>query len=149
MVVHTMEDREKPLSPRGLILVGIVALVAVSGSLQQFGRAQAAAAAGDPYQVTSQLERLRPALNRLPPSGVVGYFAAGTVSETVDQAMYFAAQYAVAPRLLVQNPVNGEPEWWIGNFTQPVDYASVGASRGLTLVEDVGQGIVLFRRSSK
>jgi hypothetical protein len=38
------------------------------------------------------------------------------------------------------------PEWAVGNFSKPQDYASAGDAHGYTLVADLGNGIVLFRR---
>lgn len=43
-------------------------------------------------------------------------------------------------------PVAPAPQWTIGDFSKPLDVAQFGQQRGLVLVKDFGQGIVLYRR---
>jgi hypothetical protein len=55
--------------------------------------------------------------------------------------------YALAPRLMTRS-ADG-PEWVVGNFSHPLDYAAAGRQHQLELVKDFGNGIVLFRRRAR
>ena len=97
--------------------------------------------------------RFAPLLVRLPANAEVGYFTDLDPSQAVAGGVRLAAQYAVAPRLLLdldsQNKDGqARPEWAVGNFSKPQDYAAAGGARGYGLVEDLGSGVVLFRRKS-
>ena len=39
-----------------------------------------------------------------------------------------------------------KPDWAVGNFTKPMDFAAAGDARGYALAADLGNGVVLFRR---
>jgi hypothetical protein len=53
----------------------------------------------------------------------------------------------VAPRALLLN--DPRPEWAVGNFTKPLDFAAAGAARGYQMIADLGNGVVLYRRAAK
>jgi hypothetical protein len=65
---------------------------------------------------------------------------------TAALAMFNSARYALAPRLLVEGT---DRDWVLGNFAKPADYAALARERGLTVVQDFGNGVVLFGRTPK
>ena len=69
-------------------------------------------------------------------------------SELETAHHYYQTQYALAP-ISVQGLLSNAPsplDDVIGDFRGPVDTAQIGASMGLTVVRDYGNGLVLFRR---
>ena len=72
---------------------------------------------------------------RLPASGVIGY-----LGETGDfgTADYYLAQYALAPLVLDLSPRHSLV---VGNFPSSPPF---GIPQNLRLVEDFGQGVMLF-----
>ena len=88
-----------------------------------------------------RLEVLRPAL---PARGVVGYLGdpdpAGPGALQHFQR-YLLAQYSLAPLLLIEST---EPEFVVGNFYRG---ATPAPPPGFRVVRDVGDGLILFRRS--
>ena len=72
---------------------------------------------------------------RLPASGVIGY-----IGETGDFATpdYYLAQYALAPLVL---DLSANHSLVVGNFPS---FPPFGIPQNLRLVEDFGQGVMLF-----
>ncbi len=88
------------------------------------------------------LKRFAPAARRLPSNADIGY-----ISDLPDNsAAFLTAQYALAPRLLVK-PEPARVAWAVGNFVRPADYAAYGARAGFKMVEDLGQGVILYQRA--
>jgi len=109
---------------------------AFSFYMEQTARNKAAA---DPYMIGAAEARYGAVKRELPPNTVAGY-----VSDLSQPAILAAAQYGLAPVLVVDN---ANREWVIGNFSKPLDYAEFGRARQLTLVKDFSNGVVLFRRT--
>lgn len=85
----------------------------------------------------------------LPSHGVVGYISSKQVPDIrFDPAArdYYLTQYALSPLLVVYSD---EPRWVVGNFHDPVAGAKMAADRNLIVVEDFGNGVMLFRREGK
>jgi hypothetical protein len=126
----------------GLIIVAIAAVLASADSLQIASQLQP-----DPYGAESAVQRFAPADARLPPLGSVGYISDLSVLGRDGMTAFLAAQYALAPRLLV--PVErASPQQAVGNFSRPSDFAGAGAQAGYALEADLGNGIVLYRKAS-
>ena len=106
-----------------------------------------ARATQDPYLINAQPERVRGAAALLPPNSVAGYLSDLSYDETAGSAAYFGVANALAPRLVVRDA--DRPQWVIGNFSRPMDFAVVGAAHRLELVRDFGNGIVVFRRRAQ
>jgi len=96
-------------------------------------------ASSDPYKIAAQEERFAALKRALPATTVVGY-----VSDVSQPAVLSAAQYGLAPLLVVDNAGR---EWVIGNFSRPLDYAEFGRARQLTLVRDFSNGVILYRKA--
>lgn len=88
---------------------------------------------------TSRFEGLR---RRLPAGGVVGYLSYDG-QEAQGTAMYYLAQYALAP-MVVDRSANHSLV--VGNFPGPVPPAERFLSLGLTLQGDFGNGVLLLGR---
>ena len=125
--------------------IGGVVLLCIIIAFQSYRTADADARAyRDPYMVNVQPERLREAIRYLPEHTEVGYLSDLSFELTNGSAAYFGVMYALAPRLVTRSA--DSPEWVVGNFSHPLDYAAAGAGHHLELVKDFGNGIVLFRR---
>ncbi len=134
-----MQNLRYPL--RTLAGLSIIALLSVYGAIQFYGeQTERNQTQRDPYKLVDQERRFAPIRDIVPPSALVGY-----VSDlATDPTLVLTAQYALAPRLIVKNPSSG---WVIGNFARPQDFEAFGRARGLTLVKEFPDGVVLFRRA--
>ncbi|MBZ5727799.1 MAG: hypothetical protein LAP87_22745 [Acidobacteriia bacterium] len=133
------------------VLIGVlaVAILAVLASLNSYqGSADERRQARDRYGVESALLRLAAASRRLPPAGAVGYLSDLQLSDQAGTPAFLAAQYVLAPHLLVPVDAHASTEWAVGNFSRPVDFAAVGARAGYTMVTDMGNGVVLYRKAT-
>jgi hypothetical protein len=99
----------------------------------------------DPFQVQVQTERFRGVMDVLPPSAVVGYMTDLEPKDRSAPIIFRTAQYTLAPRLLQPGTAQ---EWVIGNFSKALDFRAIGAGKGLQLVQDYGNGVVLYRRGA-
>jgi hypothetical protein len=99
----------------------------------------------DMYGAEKAQVRFAPLRDRIPAQAALGYFTDLDSSQPAYAPAFLAAQYAVAPRMLL---LDGKqtPEWAVGNFSKPMDFAAVGEARGYAMAADLGNGVVLFRR---
>jgi hypothetical protein len=100
----------------------------------------------DAYGGGSAESRFAPLLARVPPNAQLVYFTDILESQPAYPAAFLAAQYAVAPRQLLMLNDQVHPEWAVGNFSKPQDFAQAGEALGYRLEADLGNGVVLFRR---
>lgn len=124
--------------------LGIVALLGIAAAIHLYDRAQALRVEPDPYRIGMQADRFAGVQGRVPPGEVMGYITDQSPETVVAQAMYFGAQYALAPRLLTWNHRAHQPAWVLGNFSRPVDVNAIAKERGLAVAADLGSGVVLF-----
>ncbi len=101
------------------------------------------------FQMAAQEARFSGALAALPAGGVVGYVSDVPSSDPQAQAMFGAAQYALAPRIVVPLKSGGKADWVVGSFARPEEAPRVAAERGLGIVSDYGNGVVLFRKEPR
>ncbi len=88
-----------------------------------------------PTSLIEQEWRFAPVREVVPPHARAGY-----VSDlATDPTLLLTAQYALAPRMIVKNPT---PEWVIGNFAQPQDFAMYARTHGLILVKEFPDGVI-------
>jgi len=102
----------------------------------------------DAYGGGAAQVRFAPLIARVPENAELGYITDLDPSQPAYAPAFLAAQYAVAPRLLVTIDAKTRPEWAAGNFSKPQDFAQAGAARGYEIEADLGNGVVLFRRKS-
>jgi hypothetical protein len=128
----------------------IAALIALAASLEtaQFVR-QYNREYKDPYQIKKQDARFQGLKAILPPDPVLGYVSDKQQSDPQGAAMFFGAQYALAPRILVREPGPRQNQYVIGNFTRLSDFSEVARLLGMKLKADLGDGVVLFEREAR
>ena len=102
----------------------------------------------DAYGVARAEVRFAPLRDRVATRVPLGYLTDLEPTHQAYSAAFLAAQYAVAPRQLLVISPQVRPEWAVGNFTKPMDFASAGSSQGYELSADFGNGAVLFHRKA-
>ena len=138
----------RPLSepyPRAAIAgVTIAVLLCLWGSWSSYGyESDFQRQNSDPYLVSAQFTRFAGVLSSIPEADEIGYITDTPPGSVANTAMFLSAQYVLAPRLLIRGAAH---ERVLGNFTRPADFAAIGQSQGLRLVQDFGEGVALFRR---
>lgn len=134
---------------RAKAAVAAVAVLGAYNALIQFGVTdQFTSRYPDPYHVMELQARLSRVLERVPPQEFVGYFSDVPFTEPAGQAAFNAAQYALAPRIVVKE--DSEParqaKFWIGVFQKQEDFIARGRERGLQFEQDLGGFVILYRR---
>jgi hypothetical protein len=142
--------------PRSKFSVGVIAASIAAGAIALFAGMTAYSvsralnvASKDPFHVGIALEQFAPVRARVPATAVLGYASDLALSSAAGKAGFFAAQYALAPRILVDAASRDRFDYVVGNWARKQDYVAAGQSRGLTLVEDLGQGILLYRKGAQ
>lgn len=125
--------------------MGLAAALALFGAMDIYRNARQVK---DDYQMTARLERYA-GLAEAIPTGVreLGYLTdAPYGADTGGQLLFFTAQYALTPRLLIDKASG--VEWVLANFKQPPqDWPATAASKGLKLERDLGNGVALLRKA--
>ena len=137
-----------PLNPTLVTAAALaVAVLGVAGAFSSYQVSTAYAQQyPDAYGGERALVRFAPLFDRVAPSAELGYFTDLVASQPAYAPAFLAAQYAVAPRTLVfLDPVT-RPEWAVGNFSRPSDFAAAGNARGYVMAADLGNGVILYRR---
>jgi len=125
-----------------------VAILGAAGALNSYQvSAHYAEQLPDAYGGEHAQTRFAQLVERVPASAVLAYFTDLDPGPAYDSA-FLAAQYAVAPRVLVFLHGQPSPEWAVGNFSKPADFAAAGEAKGYAMIADLGQGVILFRRKS-
>jgi hypothetical protein len=139
-----------PTNPSLVIAASLaVAVLGAWGALNSYQvSASYAEQYPDAYGGERAQTRFAPLAGRVPASAVLGYFTDLDPGQAAYAPAFLAAQYAVAPDTLVFLDGKAPPEWAVGNFSKPADFASAGAARGYAMAADLGNGVILFRRKS-
>lgn len=146
-----MSSSTSPSQNRSLSLIAVllVAAVATGASVRNWSLAEELAKQQrDPYGIGNAIQRFQPVAGKLP-SGPVGYLTDVSPATQAGQAAFMAAQYALAPAMLVIPTGAVAPAWAVGNFARPQDFAAIGRAAGYRMVGDYGNGVVLFQRSGQ
>jgi len=104
------------------------------------------AATRDTYGIGYLQHVLGGAVGEIPPNAVVGYVSDASMDDPRGSAQFFGVQYALAPRLLVEERRVVRPEWIIGVFARDPDLKRYAREHGWTVVRELDGGLVLFRR---
>jgi hypothetical protein len=140
---------KQPSSGQVLTACAAVALLALWSMVDFYAStAQLTEPGADVYKVGDQAPRFQDLMSALPPTAIVGYVSDVPSGQTLSAALYSSAQYTFAPRLVTDQPSHPAPEWVIGNFSKPLNVDQFGQKRGLTLVKDFGNGVVLYRNQA-
>jgi len=134
-----------PHSPiRVYIGIGLATALCLWNFIQyQSARSQRNQTSPDPYMISAQLARYEGVRTALPRDAVMGYTSDLPAEDSRSTVLFLGAQYWLAPRILVDDD---RREWVLGNFAAPADFAALGANRGLQMVRDFGNGVILYRR---
>jgi len=136
---------------RPVIACVIVAALSAFAVLEHYKRTTTANSLfPDPYRVGSAGERYREVAAQLPEDSVLGYISNRDLNTAEGGALFFGAQFALVPRILVRwnHPRSGQLV--LGNFP-PEDnlgltIAQTEVDNGFLLEHDFGAGVVLFRK---
>jgi hypothetical protein len=130
--------------------VGLVAVLSLAASLEYYQTTTLSdRSSGDPYAVETQVQRLREAAALIPRGVVVGYVSDVPFDQVRGSAAFFGAQYALAPRLLVELPAREATDWVLGNFSKPADVVALEQRHQLKVVRDLGGGVLILRRNTR
>lgn len=126
-----------------------VGVLAVFGALNSYDTSRTYAAQyPDLYGGARAELRFEPALSRIPRDAEVGYITDLNPAQSAYASALLAAQYAVAPRLVIELNTSKRPDWAVGNFSKPQNFAAAGDAKGYSVVEDFGNGVILYRRKA-
>jgi hypothetical protein len=126
-----------------------VAALGVCGALNSYQvSANYAAQFPDAYGGERAQARFAALAGRVPASAELGYFTDLDPAQPAYAPAFLSAQYAVAPRALVFVDGQTHPDWAVGNFSKPADFAAIGEARGYAMIADLRNGVILFRRKS-
>lgn len=93
----------------------------------------------------SRFEKLR---KILPSHSTVGYLDNSSLNlHGIDSVAFFQTQYALAP-VLVASIGSGAKiiyPFVVGDFTEPVNLSALSSKMHLEIVQDFGNGVILFR----
>jgi hypothetical protein len=129
----------------GLLAVGVLGAWGAANSYQV--SANYAEHFPDIYGGERAQARFAAVAARVPASAELGYLTDLKPGEA-DYAAFLSAQYALAPRILAYLGEQATPEWAVGNFSKPADFSAAGEALGYTMIADLGNGVILFRRKS-
>jgi hypothetical protein len=139
-----------PEAPKATLVTVVcvaVACLSLFGGMNSYRLSvDQAKAAPDNYGGLRAQTRFSGVLPVIPPSEKLGYFTDIDPKASLYGSEFMAVQYAVAPRELFKLGGGQSPQWAVGNFSKPQDYAAAGAVLGYELVTDFTNGVVLFRR---
>jgi hypothetical protein len=121
-----------------LTLWGVVEYFGFESSYQQEYR--------DPYLIGAQSSKLASFRDAVPQNAVLGYLTDAEPGSVASDAMFLAAQYTLAPRLLEKRTDSLQV---LGYFTRPTDFAALGSQYNLSIEHDFGNGVVLYRGMSR
>ena len=125
------------------ILVVAVSVLSIAAAFQTY-TTRSVCPQPDAYGFARAKQRIGSAADAIPASAVVGYVSDLPIAEHAGGVALQSVQYALAPRMVVDLKEHPKARWVIGNFNQPGDFAKAGAERGLRVVQDLGNGIVLY-----
>jgi len=130
-----------------------VAALACAGAWRSYQVAgEYNAAFADVHRLGFSEARLAAIAERVPANAKVGLItdldAAGQGYNAYHAAL-LGAQNAIAPRMLYQMNDGARPEWALGNFFQPLDFAARGEQLGYVVEADLGNGVILYRRKAR
>jgi hypothetical protein len=94
----------------------------------------------DDFRIAELRKRFKVLEGVVLPDTRLGYVS----DQPLDTGTMFGLEYAIAPRMLVKDSV--PHKFVLGNFTQLADHAEFGAARGLKVLREFPNGVVLYER---
>jgi len=124
-----------------LLLVSLFSTIKLTKPTEQFASRFAGITEIVPDNVTLHERRVSGLRTLLPPHGTVGY-ATDDDAGYARYEKYLTIRYVLAPILVEDSP---HVALVVGNFTQPAtDPQQFLRQRNLTLIKDLGQGVLLL-----
>jgi hypothetical protein len=135
---------------RALIGAAVAAVLGLLGAMGAYNRiVPTNKAYPDYYKVAMQHRRFAGVIAVIPPGAVIGYITDQPFEQSnVGEVNFFGAQYALAPRLLVEEDTGRRHEWVVGSYLRRPDIAIIEQKYDLLLVQEMGLGVYLFRRTN-
>ena len=134
---------------RAVLGIAAAAMLCLIGA---FGAYDSLVTAGrdfqDSFKIEAQQHRFAGVNAELAPETIVGYISDLPLGAPDWQANFFGVQYALAPRLLVEESDGHKTEWVVGNFLRKPDLPAIEKAHNLKLVKEFGLGVYLFRRAA-
>ena len=128
--------------------LAVVAAMAAVASIEYFGLTERLTEqTGDAFRIAAQVDRFKGVAALTKGSEKLGYFHDRQRGSNAAAMAPSAAQFALAPTLLVPDEKRGKVEFWVGDFSASAEYAKIGAARGLTVAADLGSGVVVYRKA--
>lgn len=132
---------------RPIAALAIASVLAMGASIEYFGLIEKLTQqSGDRYRIGVQGDRFASIAARTGGAAKIGYFNDREKGSVAAQAALSSAQFALAPQLLIVDEERKDIEWWVGDFTAQREFAKIGDVMGMSLVADLGSGVVLYRR---
>ncbi|MCX5716022.1 MAG: hypothetical protein NTV07_04060 [Candidatus Omnitrophica bacterium] len=138
-----MEKTKTSMAIAAIIFVSLLSIIGVfKDTISNYSKCHI------PDDITLYESRFNAVKTYLPKQGVIGYISDRKAEDIrfagVETARYYLSQYALAP-VVVDYNVNHP--FVLGNFTGSFDRAQMQASKGLLLIKDFGNGVVLFKKA--
>ncbi len=133
-------------SLRTKLSVAAAAVLSLWGVIEYYGFEGVFHTHRDFYQIVAQFVRFEGVRASTPEDALLGYITGEEPGSVLASAMFNAAQYNLAPRLLEKDKAL---DWTVGNFARPVDFAAVGRRYGLRIERDLGNGVILYRKEQR
>jgi len=136
---------------RHLIACLFIALLSVFAAMEHYRRnALVNNGFPDVYRIGEAADRYAELARRFPDNTILGYVSNQDLGTATGGALYFGAQMALAPRILVRSDHPEAGRFVLGNFppSEELDttIAQTAVDSGLDLVEDLGNGVVLYEK---
>jgi hypothetical protein len=147
-----MPASKNPPAVNAHVVVGVLAaaVLAMLASLNSYQVSVANAQQfPDPYGVARAEQRFEVANRQLPPHATIAYVSDLRIGDVAGTTAFLAAQYALAPRLVIPAEDGAAAEWAVGNFSKPTDFASAGAKAGYAVVADFGSGVIVYKKATR
>ena len=141
------EVRYPPLVVAGVVAVCVLSCVA--GFEAYIDTADYHAAQKDTFIVGQTFWRFAGAIPLLPRGEMVGYLTDLEPGSVQNTTAFLAAQYALAPNLLVSLDPRVKVNWVVGNYSQETDAQQTAKIFGMQVAKDFGNGVVVFRKGAR
>ena len=126
----------------------LVALLSLCSAIDFYAETESLSGPGaDAYRIGQQELRFQEVAAAVPPAGELGYVT--DQKQNIEWAMFLGAQYVLAPRVLVTLDKHPKAAWIVGNFARPIDVTQFAIRHELAVVQDYGEGVVMFRKVAK
>ena len=102
----------------------------------------------DAYGLGRTVERMASVEGTIPAAARTVYFSDVPLNTDTGIQAFLAAQYALAPRVVVQLGEAKGSIWGIGNYSRRVDFQAYGESAGFRMLRDCGNGVVIYRKEN-